>query len=160
MLSPLGLNGSPASLDQRLPLFYRLIPLNPLPGFEEGWLAFDWLPLVHKDVAAPVRLDWIPVESEAIRPIRLSKPPIHDDNLVLGYYLLVVWCRSVCLGREAMWMILCWPWRWCRWQCCGGSGFGCWTEVVASGWGSHLAGNPSIDHLSQTAQQVCAKLQQ
>ena len=105
-LSPLGLDGSPARLDQSLPLLDRLIALNPLPGFEKGWLVFDWLPLVHKDVAAPVRLDRITVESEAIRPIRLSKPPIHDGNLVLGYYLFVVWCRSGCLGREAMWMIL------------------------------------------------------
>jgi hypothetical protein len=104
-LSPLGLDGSPARLDQSLPLLDRLIALNPLPGFEKGWLVFDWFPLVHKDVLAPVGLNWIPVESEAIRPIRLSKPPIHDGNLVLGYYLLVVWCRSGCLGREAMWMI-------------------------------------------------------
>ena len=105
MLSPLGLNGSPASLDQRLPLLDRLIALNPLPGFEEGWLAFDWLPLVHKDVAAPVRLDRVTVKPQAVEPTRLSKPPIHDGNLVLEYYLLVVWCRSGCLGREAMWMI-------------------------------------------------------
>ena len=85
MLSPLGLNGSPARLDQRLPLLDRLIALNPLPGFEEGWLAFDWLPLVHKDVAAPVRLDRIAVKPQAVAPTRLPKPSIHRGMLVHLY---------------------------------------------------------------------------
>ena len=84
-LSPPGLDGFPARLDQRLPLLDRLIPLNPLHGFDEGWLTFDWLPLVHKDVAAPVRLDRITVKPEAVGPIRPPKPSIQRQNLVHQY---------------------------------------------------------------------------
>ena len=48
-------------------------------------MAFDWLPLVHKDVAAPVRLDRVTVKPQTVGPIRLPKPSIHGRNLVHQY---------------------------------------------------------------------------